>query len=243
MQTKGKCMTGWGGLDDALLRWMNTGVGRWPLLDKTMSWLLDASLLKFGVYALAFIWIWTTPHAQQWRRRQVIVLSTLAGLLGLLLGRALSLGLPFRERPFARPELGLMLPPDYAAAMRSWSAFPSDHAVMAFAMVTGLWLISRRLGLLAALHALLVISLPRLYMSLHHPSDVLAGAMLGAALGWGLNRPACQVQVADRVLRLAARWPPAFHTAAFLLLYQLTTMFEGLRGFAVSFFKALRLLL
>lgn len=238
-------MAGWVGAllqaDDALLRWMNTGVGRWPVLDKTMAWLLDANTLKFGVYALLFTGLWFTPGPQQRRARGVIIMTTLAGFGGLLLGRALSLALPFRERPFARPELGLVLPPDYAAAMRSWSAFPSDHAVMAFALVAGVWMLSRRLGWLAVAHALLIVCLPRLYMSLHHPTDLLAGAGLGLALGWALNRASISEPVTARMLSFEARWPPAFHAAAFGVLYQLTSMFEGLRGFAVSLFKLLRM--
>jgi membrane-associated phospholipid phosphatase len=234
-------MSGWWQWDDGVLQAVNAVVGKWPVLDKTMSWLLDANLLKFGIFALLFIGCWSRPGPDQLKRRHIIVMSIVAGFAGLLLGRVMALALPFRERPFARAELGLVLPPDYAVSMRSWSSFPSDHAVMAFALVAGAWLLSRRLGVLALAHAVLVVCLPRMYMSLHHPTDLLAGAALGAGLGWALNHPGVAAPVAGRALAFDARYPAAFHMLAFLTLYQLTTMFSGLRDFAVSLFKLARM--
>lgn len=69
-------------------------------------------------------------------------------------------------------------------------SFPSDHAVMAGAAATGLWLVSRVLGVLATLAAL-VMAFARVYIAAHYPWDVLAGLLLGAVvalLGWGLLR-------------------------------------------------------
>lgn len=60
-------------------------------------------------------------------------------------------------------------------------SFPSDHSVMAGAAAAGLWLVSRRLGILTTLAAL-VMGFSRVYIAAHYPHDVLAGLVLGAAV-------------------------------------------------------------
>jgi membrane-associated phospholipid phosphatase len=65
-------------------------------------------------------------------------------------------------------------------------SFPSDHAVMAGAVAAGLFLVSRRVGIIAAVAAL-VMAATRVYVGAHYPWDVVAGLLLGAAviaLGW-----------------------------------------------------------
>ena len=77
--------------------------------------------------------------------------------------------------------------PRLADPTRDFS-FPSDHAVMAGAVAAGLLLVSRRLGLLAVVAAL-VMAFARVYIAAHYPWDVIAGLGLGAAvvvLGWVL---------------------------------------------------------
>ncbi|KAA0111105.1 phosphatase PAP2 family protein [Mycolicibacterium sp. P1-5] len=60
--------------------------------------------------------------------------------------------------------------------------FPSDHAVMAGAATVGVWLVHRRLGVLALL-ASVVLCFARVYVGAHYPQDVLAGFVLGALVG------------------------------------------------------------
>ncbi len=71
-------------------------------------------------------------------------------------------------------------------------SFPSDHAVMAGAVAAGVWLVDRRLGVVAAVAAA-VLGFSRVYIAAHYPHDVLAGFAVGIAvvlLGWlVLSRP------------------------------------------------------
>lgn len=60
-------------------------------------------------------------------------------------------------------------------------AFPSDHAVVAGAVAAGLLLYQRRLGLVAAVAAVLL-AFARVYIGAHYPQDVAAGLALGAAV-------------------------------------------------------------
>jgi undecaprenyl-diphosphatase len=58
------------------------------------------------------------------------------------------------------------------------TSFPSDHATAAFAIAVAIALRSRRAGIVALVMAFLV-SLGRVAVGTHYPSDVVAGAAIG----------------------------------------------------------------
>jgi membrane-associated phospholipid phosphatase len=60
-------------------------------------------------------------------------------------------------------------------------SFPSDHAVMAGAVTAGLFIVSRRLGTISAVAAVLL-CFARVYIGAHYPQDVVAGLLLGTAV-------------------------------------------------------------
>lgn len=61
------------------------------------------------------------------------------------------------------------------------ASFPSDHATMAGAAAVGVWFVSRRLGVITAVAAV-VMAATRVYVGAHYPIDVLAGLLVGAAV-------------------------------------------------------------
>ncbi|MFI9808400.1 phosphatase PAP2 family protein [Streptomyces sp. NPDC052301] len=73
-----------------------------------------------------------------------------------------------------------------------WS-FPSNHTAVAFAAAVALFFVSRRLGVVASVCAL-AMAASRVWVGVHYPHDVVAGAALGGAAGF----------LAMLVLR---RWP------------------------------------
>jgi len=78
-----------------------------------------------------------------------------------------------------------------AGCTRSFS-LPSNHASNMFALATVGWLGLRRwrwvLPLLAA-----GVSYSRVYLGVHYPTDVLAGAVWGGAVGWASSALAARL--------------------------------------------------
>ncbi len=90
----------------------------------------------------------------------------------------------------ARPRLLEMVGP-FHFDMFSWKSavlsFPSGHTVTAFATVTALGFLAPRLGTWLFVLALLIAA-SRVITGAHYPSDVIAGAALGAATTIFLRR-------------------------------------------------------
>jgi len=78
--------------------------------------------------------------------------------------------------PVADPGLGSL------AAIPDNPSFPSGHSATAFAAATAVAILSPRLRP-AALALAAAVGLSRIYLRVHFPLDVLAGALVGAALG------------------------------------------------------------
>ena len=61
-------------------------------------------------------------------------------------------------------------------------SFPSNHAAVAAAIAAAFFLVDRRLGLVAAVAAL-VMGFSRVYVGAHYPHDVAVGFLVGAVVG------------------------------------------------------------
>lgn len=223
--------------DTPALLWLNSFMGRWPLLDKGVLWLLDADFLTAGVLVAMVCFLWFQTSAKQTARRIRLVAALVSSLVALLLGRGLALALPFRERPYVN--LDILVPPNFAPSLRTWSSFPSDHAMMAFALSTGLWLIHRPIGLFAFVFSTLSICLPRVYFGLHYPSDIIGGAVIGVLVALFFNREAVRRPISQYALAIEERFSGLFYACFFLLLFQYATMFSGMRSTVAAFFRLL----
>ncbi|WP_405016686.1 phosphatase PAP2 family protein [Kitasatospora sp. NBC_00070] len=89
-----------------------------------------------------------------------------------------------------------------------WS-LPSNHTVVVFAGAAVLWQVDRRLGGLALLLAV-AMGASRVLVGVHYPQDVVLGAVLGTAVGYGLGRLAGRAaSVVERVRQGRLRRRPA----------------------------------
>ena len=94
--------------------------------------------------------------------------------LALALGKIVSTMVD-RPRPFVAHPGGVHLFAPHAAD----AGFPSDHATAAFAIAVAVLLRHRPLGIVATVLAMLL-AVGRVAIGVHYPTDVLAGAALGA---------------------------------------------------------------
>jgi undecaprenyl-diphosphatase len=186
--------------DTALFHWINGFAGHSRVLDAIMIAVANYSPIVFAVVLLG-CWAQWRPD---WQR--AAALAGVAALVALGVGQLVGMLLP-RARPYLATTATVLVThaPD--------TSFPSDHALLAFAVTTVLAMAGpslrsragpslrsragRTLG--AWLFAFsLVLLVARVYIGVHYPTDLIGGALLGAASAWAIVRLA-------RVPRVA-RW-------------------------------------
>lgn len=155
--------------------------GRWPRLDR-MATYLAANAPE--IYALGFIAAWYGLKPANIETRTAIIRSVLTGGASVMGARLIAQLTP-RTRPFASPNPTIASLVDH----RPSHSFPSTHSAGSVGFVVGLGAHPTALACLFRPLTLGVLG-SRIYSGLHWPSDVAAGALVGAGCAAALWAPA-----------------------------------------------------
>ncbi|MDQ2668521.1 MAG: phosphatase PAP2 family protein [Gemmatimonadota bacterium] len=172
-------------IDVALFHWINGFAGRWASLDLLMIGTTRYSPIIFAVVLLA-CWARWRPA---WQRGAA--LAGVAALLALGFGQLGNLIFP-RARPFVVTAATVLVP--HAGD----SSFPSDHAILAFAVTIVLATVNRTLGAMLGAFGMLVL-ISRVFVGAHYPTDVIGGAAVGALGAW-ITLRAARVTAIGRII-------------------------------------------
>jgi undecaprenyl-diphosphatase len=150
------------------------------------------------VFALALVALWLS-----WRpgNQRGAFLAGASALIALGLGQLIGKALP-RPRPYLSHTVHQLIPPSLD------TSFPSDHAILGFAVAVMIWKYNKRAGVALLVLATLM-AIARVFVGAHYPGDVLGGAMLGTLTSVGLAALSARPPMArllDAIFRILRRW-------------------------------------
>ena len=189
--------------DEAVFLWINGWVGRQPLLDGIVEWVVSDYLVPVGM-ALSLVGLWFTAGESQRRLRQQVGVLVAPSAMAVASGSVMLVNaFYFRPRPFEDLDVSLLFyqPTD--------SSFPANTAAAVFAISAAVWGVNRQAGLVLFVAAGLY-GLSRVYAGVHYPLDIVGGAAIGIVAAAAMARamhlleplPSMVIKVA-RILCLA----------------------------------------
>ncbi|MFB6468808.1 undecaprenyl-diphosphatase [Cytobacillus sp. Hz8] len=128
-------------------------------------------LAEYMVYVFAFclVVIW---FSRREKNRMMVIQAGFAFIVAEILGKVAGL-LHSNSQPFAELQHVNQL-----IEKAVDNSFPSDHTILFFSICFTFWLVQRRSGLIWMLLAISV-AISRIWVGVHYPFDVLAGAAIG----------------------------------------------------------------
>ena len=164
-------------MDSEIVVWLNQWAGRYAGVGWAEK-LIISDYFILACISLCLLAMWFVerdPQNRDVHQRAVlkaIIAMGFASLVVLILNQHF-----FRARPFAENDLTVLFyrPTD--------SSFPAHPAAVGFAIASGMWQGSKKLGALAFVLAALW-GLSRIYAGVFYPSDVLAGAFIGVGMSY-----------------------------------------------------------
>ena len=229
-------MTAMNPFDYHIITFVNQFARKSDVFDSLVHLFVANNLLKGGVVAMVIWFFWFDKQVPSQVYQRQMILATLAGtLIAMFLARVLVHELPFRARPLYNKELHFVAPiADWRtkelSSFSDISAMPSDTATLSLALAVGILLISRRVGLLVLAYVIFCVCMPRIYLGIHNPTDLIAGGILGTTCVLLTTRAAMLKRFFAPLLTLRKHHPSGFYICLFVITSQVSSMFDELRG-------------
>lgn len=213
-------------LDVRVSSFVNGFARRWPIFDRLVLDVMQLPSVKLMPIVGCFVYLW---FSGSWgdRRRGAVLDGLVGGFVALVVSRGIQNFSPHRPRPALSGAFDFVQP--VGGYVNDWSSFPSDTSALALALVTAIFMGSRRLGVVALAWALVVVCFPRLYGGFHYLSDLAAGGLIGVCATSAAARLPLRDRAVDAAAALCARHRPLFYACAFVVAFQIATYFGDAR--------------
>lgn len=162
-------------LDLYLFNVINGFAGRWPGLD-----FIGIFFAKYFEYVLlvCLLIALAKNFKKYWR---MVAEALVAAVFVRFVMAEIIRRVYFRPRPFVYNHVNLLIPHSASEA-----SFPSGHASFYFALSTIIYGYNKKAGILFYIGSFFMV-ISRVFVGIHWPSDILAGAVLGIVMGLVLN--------------------------------------------------------
>ncbi|WP_159456690.1 phosphatase PAP2 family protein [Roseivivax jejudonensis] len=186
------------------------------------------AVFKSLPFALVLWALWFSASESEGRRtsreRLVAALLCMVPIIGLT--RLIANFAPFSARPLHADGFELNLQDSQSrATLDGWSSMPSDHASLFFGFAVAVLTINRKAGMFLLLWSVLVVSMPRVIMGLHWPSDIVAGWCIGASIALVLMRPVSSLVRRAQVIPYFEKREAVGYPLLFFATFEFTQMF------------------
>jgi len=213
--------------------------------DKFIVTLSSNHLLKGGVIASLMWYVLFNNLSNFDKNKFYIIASIISTIISLSIARGLSLILQMRLRPLHEQSIDFILPYGIGKELLDgWNSMPSDHATLFFTLSIGLYFTSKRIGLFALFYTVVFICIPRVYLGLHYPTDLIVGAIIGIIVSYIVfSLPFFIIRI-NKLIRFSAFHSGSFYSIIFLFTYQIADMFDTTRDLlkvSHMFFKSIGL--
>jgi len=163
-------------VDERVLLWINSLVGKSPILDRIMILLANDYFIPVSfLLILVGLWFLGGDMAQRENYQRAVMCASASA--GIACGFVLAFSqFNWHQHPFNAMELQDTTARIYYEIKDP--PFPSNTSAVTFAVATGIWLRSHKIGWFLFIPAFLM-PFAKVYAAVYYPTDILAGAALG----------------------------------------------------------------
>jgi len=137
------------------------------------------------VFATVLLIVFFYPSKERAKNKMVVLVSVAAAVIARFGVKAAIVYAYPRPRPFI--SFTNLQPLISTPLVENFQSFPSGHTIFFFALATVLYCFNKKIGTWALAIAALI-SIARIYVGVHWPSDILGGVVLGVLTGWAVYR-------------------------------------------------------
>ena len=163
-------------LDLYIFNLINGFAGKWQWMD--YLGMFFAQYFEYLLWLCLFLFL-VVSFKKYWR---MVLEAFIAAIFTKFVLAEIIRWLWFRPRPFVTLNF---IPLINQSANEA--SFPSGHASFYFALSTIVYFYNKKAGMLFYVASFLI-AVARIFVGVHWPSDILAGAVLGVLMGWLTNR-------------------------------------------------------